>query len=92
MRLIDADALFKHKVAGVIGNLSGDYVPGFAIATAPTIETEPVRHGRWEFLIDGYYCSECDCKLRKIKRKPKYCEHCGAKMDGKEEPHEAPRP
>ena len=50
-------------------------------------EFEIVRHGWWEFLIDGYYCSECDCKLRKMKRKPKYCEHCGAKMDGKEGDH-----
>ena len=47
MRLIDADALFEHKVTGVIGNLSGDFVPGFAIAMAPTIEAEPVRHGKW---------------------------------------------
>lgn len=44
MRLIDADVLVKHKVTGEIGNLSGDFVPGFAIANAPTIEAEPVRH------------------------------------------------
>lgn len=77
MRLIDADALVERY-----GEPCHSFID--VIEAMPTIEAEPVRHGRWEFLIDGYYCSECDCKLRKIKRKPKYCEHCGAKMDGKE--------
>ena len=60
MRLIDADVLVKHKVTGEIGNLSGDFVPGFAIANAPTIEAEPVRHGRWVHDDLGHtYCSAC---------------------------------
>ena len=42
MRLIDADALFKKKRVGTIGNLSGDFVAGFDIDTAPTISAVPV--------------------------------------------------
>ena len=78
MRLIDADVLVKHKVTGEIGNLSGDFVPGFAIANAPTIEAEPVRHGRWEWyeewgpstwleppdiINEGWKCTECGIDL-----------------------------
>ena len=89
MRLIDADCLIKHKMSGEIGELSGDFVPGFAIAQAPTIEAEPVRHGRWvtktyydeDGYKDEYYvCSECG---RPEEYKQPYC-NCGAKMDAKE--------
>lgn len=52
------------------------------IAREPSVEAEPVVHGYWDWLIDGYYCSKCDHKIRKLKRLPKYCERCGAKMDG----------
>lgn len=37
MRLIDADNLLAHKVRGEIGNLSGDFVPGFCIDREPTV-------------------------------------------------------
>ena len=85
MRLIDADVLVKHKVTGEIGNLSGDFVPGFAIANAPTIEAEPVRHGRWIRMDNSYAkwkCSECGA-IEDHSGWP-YC-HCGAKMEAKEE-------
>ena len=89
MRLIDADVLVKHKVTGEIGNLSGDFVPGFAIANAPTIEAEPVRHGKWgEAEIVGYngyhavYARPCMlCGSYTREHKPPYCSNCGAKMD-----------
>lgn len=42
MRLIDADGLVKYKVTGEIGNLSGDFIPGFAIGNATTIDAVPV--------------------------------------------------
>ena len=55
------------------------------IVDAPTVDAEPVRHGKWE-LFDyeyggepsvGYICSECG----RIEGFPyPYC-HCGAKMD-----------
>ena len=52
----------------------------------PTIEAEPVRHGRWTSFLDGdhimperyYKCSRCG---RVEYRQEPYC-HCGAKMDG----------
>ena len=88
MRLIDADVLVKHKVTGEIGNLSGDFVPGFAIANAPTIEAEPVRHGRWVLVGADkrgrggvFNCTICN---RCRPHKSDYCPNCGAKMDAKE--------
>ncbi|MDE6019998.1 MAG: hypothetical protein K2H01_03230 [Ruminococcus sp.] len=60
----------------------------------PTIEAEPVRHGKWsnkmvayraESDIEehgdmhfGFRCSECNAILN---NKTKYCGNCGAKMD-----------
>ena len=64
-----------------------------AIQDSPTIEAEPVRHGRW---IDkenpqwrAYeirYCSECGWSIHKTKLRNKdlswnYCPNCGAKTD-----------
>ena len=42
MRPIDADELRKYKVTGEIGSLSGDFIPGYAIATAPTVDAVEV--------------------------------------------------
>ena len=42
MRLINADNLVAHKVQGEIGNLSGDFVPGFCIDREPTVDAVPV--------------------------------------------------
>lgn len=59
----------------------------------PTADVEPIKHGYWikEFrLITWYRCSECDGCINEepyydytneIMHYPKYCEHCGAKMD-----------
>ena len=67
MRLIDADVLFQHKVVGEIGNLSGDFVPGFAIAQAPTIDA-----------VEVVRCREC-----KYKHVPRCCPYqiTGYKVD-----------
>lgn len=53
----------------------------------PTIEAEPVRHGRW---IDGMpytnshwrVCSECHRSADHPAGGHEYCGRCGAKMDG----------
>ena len=87
MRLIDADCLIKHRMSGEIGDLSGDFVPGFAIAQAPTIEAEPVRHGYWIPIRDSFgkyfhkcsLCSNVDNKTTAVVGH--YCWFCGAKMD-----------
>lgn len=57
---------------------------------APTIEAEPVRHGRWEeeSQNSAYYgkwvsCSECGAFLDPKKVKAyRFCYNCGAKMRG----------
>ena len=58
---------------------------------APTIEAEPVKHGRWipvymltseGILPDepiGYMCSQCNARR---KKRLNYCSNCGTRMDG----------
>ena len=75
MRLIDADGL---------------YIPPeemnakMAVAYAPTIDAEPVRHGKWERYsarIAGWVkCSECG-NMEPPLCATRFCGHCGAKMD-----------
>lgn len=81
MRLIDADSLETHET------YNGEWVMVvFAddIDATPTIEAEPVRHGRWEdkphkMMDECPCCSECG-SFNPIKYR--YCPNCGAKMDG----------
>lgn len=49
MRPIDADALLEHKVYAETPTISGDFVPGFVIDRAPTIDAVPVVR-----------CKDCD--------------------------------
>jgi len=61
---------------------------GLRIKAAPTIDAEPVRHGRWikTCVPDVYMCSCCKrptkmdelCKSLTLRD---YCPNCGAKMD-----------
>lgn len=98
MRLIDADALktlFTETMADIKKRpsltLQEQHVHAACrmlcemIDNAKTIDAEAIRHGDWEWLFDGYYCSQCNHRVRNMRRKPKYCEHCGAKMSAKEE-------
>ena len=55
MRLIDEAYLQMYKVHGTIGNIEGDFVSGVTIAHAPTIDAEPVRHGRIIEFWDNTY-------------------------------------
>lgn len=88
MRLIDADALLEEGIRvsygyndnGVVLIPMGDVRQSIKIA--PTIEAEPVRHGKWTIYKE---CSEC-CELALYNANEefvlsKYCPHCGAKMD-----------
>ena len=69
MRLIDADAL---------------YIPPeeinakMAVACAPTINAELVRHGKWDSDMGGVWCSVCG---EYSEGKYTYCPNCGAKME-----------
>ncbi len=65
------------------------------VRNAPTIEAEPVKHGRWVLgeVEPGYFtpggnrpwvCSECDYLASWMLDSPtyNYCPNCGAKMQG----------
>ena len=91
MRLIDAVALIQNH-CGACANkefCAEESCPYYElrrrIETAPTIEAEPVRHGRWlNRKRNGYavlVCSECEREKEGYTR-TEYCPHCGARMDG----------
>ena len=97
-RLIDADkledVLDKHQ-ALYYGD--SDYYEGISqgfnlaiydVKEAPTIDAEPIRHGKWLMSdVYGAYCSECGSAAFEItgsrysKMKTRYCWQCGARMD-----------
>lgn len=73
---------FKYGLDAVISEVS----------VMPTIEAEPIRHGKWIMLykthnVDedndyNWICSECgygDC--HNINNEVPYCWHCGARME-----------
>lgn len=87
MRLIDADALKKAFCdwCDSSDSANSDIVCGKSCATLdlfdsmPTIEAEPVRHGRWIKQENGLnLCSVCG--VAKVSHLP-FCGHCGARMD-----------
>jgi hypothetical protein len=51
----------------------------------PTVDAEPIRHGRWkpykteQGRTFGVYCSKCEKWL--LMNPTPYCPNCGAKMD-----------
>ena len=87
MRPIDADALLEYwRDNGVKKYLYDTRFVLDSIDNAPTLDLEPVRHGRWEkrtYIIfdterDGYHCTAC----RTTWDTPTpFCPNCGAKMD-----------
>ena len=105
MRPIDADAAADKIMreteihADEIGVGGVALMIGFARALRdetdfPTIEAEPVRHGRWipieyDSYADGapvwdkYECSECGHEHSgEEDTLTAFCPHCGARMDG----------
>ena len=58
--------------------------------TAPAVDAEPVRHGRWEptelhksfGILKGVKCSLCGEEKFATQYAYNYCPNCGAKMDG----------
>ena len=82
MRLIDADALIVY----IKKRLRNEMVIAWLcriIGEVPTIEAEPVKHGRWvdngipESMLSK--CSVCDYSCGAYSFN--YCPNCGAKMD-----------
>lgn len=87
MRLIDADALIE--LLRPYGHMD-EKIPFDVLVTdvevQPTIEAEPVRHGRWEEYPNSAYrrCTSCKKEFEKAKFSivaPR-CPICGAKMNG----------
>ena len=80
-RLIDADLLLEQmkRRKDFIGRPSD---PVCLVEDAPTIEAEPVKHGRWELIDEQeprrYGCSKCKSLSWEASN---YCLYCGAKMD-----------
>ena len=85
------DAISREAVLKQIGKLPLSWEYGQAVTDcweivrqSPALDVALVVHARWEFGFTNYYCSHCDKKLRKMNKSslPKYCERCGARMDG----------
>ena len=105
MRLIDADRLkelftFTCTGGGLLGKISNmiiEWACSF-VDEMPTIEAEPVRHGRWIIhQVIGICgsptgrhfgeCSECGFITREwwnIMPQMNFCERCGASMEVKD--------
>lgn len=88
MRIIDADTLIAH----IKKRLKNEMIIAWLcriIDEVPTIEAEPVRHGRWiwkDFHGDGSIilcCSEC-LETEGARKNADYCPNCGCKMQGVE--------
>ena len=93
-RLIDADwllnAIEKLKVRNTSNTATIFDVLGVLddvekiIKAAPI--NDPVKHGHWIFvgdMVSYIQCSTCGDDICWVNTKrPKYCPHCGAKMDG----------
>ena len=95
MRLIDADVLVEEMEKEIYRYWNEDgggyYLAEDAIEEvklAPTVDAEPVRHGKWqpmnernEIYGDVYMCDNCGHGFI-ICENFNYCPKCGAKMDG----------
>ena len=95
MRLIDADALMEtirgneYPLTSHLNSRdNGMFTIGIqqAVDEQPTIEAEPVRHGRWIYINGREYlgprCSSCQ---KGYDYKYNYCPNCGSRMDGESE-------
>lgn len=96
-RLIDADALMElYEMGDELKNYEKVLsvplpVIQQNIKDMPTIEAEPVKHGRWEIIVDDYDCEmmKCSCCGSEfydgdndtVDCMLNYCPNCGAKME-----------
>ena len=83
MRLIDAD-VFKENLDKEFETATDAHdAVDFALEDTPTIEAEPVKHGKWVVRNDGQsnwaVCSECGLEGNPFWRR---CPMCAEKMDG----------
>ena len=85
MRLIDADRALEIVRDQGIAHPNAYHLTKYAtliLREAPTIEAEPLRHGRWERTSDGAArCTACKRKMNPSQYGYAFCGVCGAKMD-----------
>ena len=98
MGLIDAYEVLKNYEEELTSEVEDLYMLGQrdvlqSILRTPTVDAEPVRHGRWdesEILDECFWVCSC-CKFTSTALAApqlyKYCPSCGARMD-KEAHHE----
>ena len=92
MRMIDADALKQTICLDQCGHMKetcdAECELIAYITNAPTIEAEPVKHGKWFDAMVGelpvQVCDQCSTffPLAYTGGGHHYCPNCGAKMDG----------
>lgn len=87
MRLVDADKIRWKSYPNDYGETNDDYVGKCDIDNMPTVDAAPVVHTRWAHLGgDEWCCPVCGFVITTEgswdKPTKKYCEDCGAKMDG----------
>lgn len=85
MRLVDADHFERVLMAMPDEELCEDccYNVVNKLDEAPTIEAEPVKHGRWIDIPDKPEWDQKQCSICGDIRccQGKYCPNCGARMD-----------
>ena len=84
MRIIDADelkALRELYIQGKLQFIENEYD---LIDKCPTIDAEPVRHGRWIPTRPYMYSVKCSICGKVWDLETPRCPSCGAKMDLKE--------
>ena len=85
MRLIDADALYNEIEYDALFRVQTAKDIVELIFSAPTVEAEPVRHGKWENYPSHNYrrCSLCKVEWEKpiFNIRANYCPNCGSKME-----------
>ena len=98
-RLIDADALVedieneidKPRKVTLLADYNHFYCAGMRnviriVKRLPTVD--PVKHGHWivyPTLVSFLRCSQCHNGVGSHNdKKPNYCPHCGARMDGED--------
>ena len=86
MRLIDAD--FATYAAESEFDEEDTSKIRWLISHIPTVDAEPVRHGRWinpRLNKYGHPCHQCNqCLFVASQKDRNFCPDCGAKMDLKE--------
>lgn len=84
----EIDPNFPHMHIGYLERKEAvEIVRDLCIKQEPTVDAEPVRHGRWTYLNcfekGRYQCNECGHFVDAGADK-NYCPNCGAKMEGDE--------